>query len=129
SPAGRLPITIPRSVGQLPVFYYQKPSGRRGYLFANKEPLFPFGFGLSYTSFRYGNVRLSKSTITAQASTAQVDVTNVGTRAGDEVVQMYVVARQSSVTRPIKLLKGFQRISLRPGETKTVEFKVGPDEL
>ena len=130
NPAGRLPMTVPRSVGQLPVFYYQKPSGRRGYLFANKEPLFPFGFGLSYTSFRYSNVRLTGAAIDPQGSSAaRVDVTNTGARAGDEVVQMYVAAQQSSVTRPLKLLKGFQRISLQPGETKTVEFTIGPAEL
>ena len=130
NPGGRLPMTVPRSVGQLPVFYYQKPSARRAYLFSSPEPLFPFGFGLSYTTFRYDNLKLSKPSIAPQeATTARVDISNVGSRAGDEVVQMYVGAESSSVTRPLKLLKGFQRITLRPGETKSVEFTVGPAEL
>jgi beta-glucosidase len=130
NPAGRLPITVPKSVGQLPDFYYQKPSASRSYLFSEKAPLFPFGFGLSYTQFRYSNLRLAKPSIGAQESTtAQVEVSNVGTRAGDEVVQMYLGVELSSVTRPTKLLKGFQRISLRPGETKSVEFAVGPAQL
>ena len=92
--------------------------------------MFPFGFGLSYTTFRFGNPRLECDTIASDASTrAFVDVTNAGERAGDEVVQMYIRDVVSSVTRPVKELKGFARIHLRAGETKTVSFTVGPDQL
>jgi beta-glucosidase len=92
--------------------------------------LFPFGFGLSYTTFRFSNPRLECDTIASDASTrAFVDVTNAGERAGDEVVQMYIRDVVSSVTRPVKELKGFARIHLRAGETKTVSFTVGPDQL
>jgi len=131
NPSGKLPITFPRSVGQIPAYYYHKPSARRGYLFASKEPLFPFGHGLSYTRFRYSNLRLSANPIrVGQTATLTVDVTNSGDRAGDEVVQFYVRDLLSSrVTRPVKLLKRFQRISLEPGETEQVAFPVGQEEL
>jgi beta-glucosidase len=130
NPAGRLPITVPRNVGQLPVYYYSKPSAKRGYLYSPATPLFSFGYGLSYTTFRYDNFRLAPATITTSGSTSMsVDVTNSGTRAGDEVVQMYIHHEVSSVTQPIKILKGFQRISLKAGETRTVQFTLGPEEL
>ena len=131
NPGGRLPITFPRSVGQIPAYYYRKPSARRGYLFSNKEPLFAFGHGLSYTTFAYDNLRLSADKMTAdQSTTLAVDVTNTGLRAGDEVVQLYIHDVLSErVTRPVKLLKGFQRITLQPGETRTVTFKVGREQL
>ena len=130
NPSGKLPITIPRSVGQLPDYYYQKPSARRGYLFTSKEPLFPFGYGLSYTTYKYSNLRLSPEKIGPAGETiASVDVTNTGRRAGDEVVEMYIRDEVSSVTRPVKELKGFRRIHLEPGETKTVEFPITPDRL
>ncbi len=130
NPAGRLPITVPRSVGQLPVFYNQKPSAHRPYLFANSTPLFPFGYGLSYTKFRYANLRLEPATISVDGRTkVSVDITNAGNRTGDEVVQLYIRDEISSVTRPIKELKGFQRISIKPGEIRTVSFSIGPQEL
>ena len=131
NPGGKLPITFPRSVGQLPVYYYHKPSARRGYLFTNWEPLFPFGHGLSYTSFAYSNLRLDAEKIRINETTLlSVDVTNTGKRAGDEVVQLYVHDVLSQrVTRPVKLLKGFQRITLQPGETRTVTFPVGREQL
>ena len=130
NPAGRLPITVPRSVGQLPDYYYQKPSARRPYLLSDSSPLFPFGYGLSYTKFRYANLRLGPGAISANGHTkVSVDVTNVGSRKGDEVVQLYVRDEVSSVTRPIKELKGFERISIKPGETRTVTFNIGPEEL
>jgi beta-glucosidase len=130
NPAGRLPITVPRSVGQLPDYYYSKPTAKRGYLFADKSPLFPFGFGLSYTTFKYSNLRMARASITPTGTTSvSVDVTNTGTRAGDEVVQMYIRDDVSSVTRPVKELRGFERISLKPGETKTVSFTIGPEAL
>ena len=130
NPAGRLPITVPRSVGQLPDFYNQKPSAHRPYLFANSTPLFPFGYGLSYTKFRYANLRLEPATIPANGKTrVSVDVSNTGNRVGDEVVQLYIRDEISSATRPIKELKGFQRVSIKPGETRTVSFSIGPQEL
>jgi beta-glucosidase len=131
NPGGKLPITFPRSVGQIPAYYYHKPSARRGYLFTSKEPLFPFGHGLSYTRFRYSNLGLSADPIRVdETATLTVDVTNSGDRPGDEVVQFYVRDLLSSrVTRPVKLLKGFQRISLQPGETRRVTFPVGREQL
>ncbi len=131
NPGGKLPITFPRSVGQIPAYYYHKPSARRGYLFSNAEPLFPFGHGLSYTTFAYNNLCLSADKITAsETAILSVDVTNTGDRAGDEVVQFYVHDLLSErVTRPVKLLKGFQRLTLRAGETRTVSFSVGRDQL
>lgn len=130
NPAGRLPITVPRNVGQLPDYYYQKPSARRGYLGSSIQPLFPFGWGLSYTTFKYSGLRLSPSTIgTAGQTTVSVEVTNAGKVRGDEVVQLYVRDEVSSVTRPIKELRGFRRIALDPGEKKTVEFNLGFDQL
>jgi beta-glucosidase len=130
NPAGKLPITFPRSVGQLPAFYNRKPTARRGYLFTSKEPLFPFGFGLSYTTFDYSNLKISPAQIgPAGQATVSVTVTNSGKRAGDEIVQVYIRDLVSSVTRPVMELKDFKRISLSPGEGKTVEFIVTPDKL
>ncbi len=130
NPGGRLPVTFPRGVGQLPDYYYQKPSAKRGFLFNGIEPLYPFGHGLSYTTFKYSNLKVADAKIgTNGSTTVSVDVTNTGTRAGDEVVQMYVRDLVSSVTRPVKELKGFSRISLAPGEKKTVTFPITPDRL
>ena len=131
NPGGKLPITFPRTVGQIPAYYYHKPSARRGYLFSSKEPLFPFGHGLSYTSFAYSNLRLDRSRITADESALlSVEVSNSGSRAGDEVVQLYIHDVLSEWTpRPVKLLKGFQRIHLQPGETRTVTFSIGRAQL
>jgi beta-glucosidase len=130
NPAGRLPITVPRSTGQLPDYYYQKPSAKREYLGSTVLPLFPFGWGLSYSTFKYSNLRATPDSIGPQGSaTVSVDVTNSGAVRGDEVVQLYIRDEVSSVTRPVKELRGFRRITLNPGETKTVEFTLGPDEL
>ncbi len=130
SPGGKLPITIPRSVGHIPAYYNYKPAARRGYLFDDVTPLFPFGFGLSYTTFRFGAPRLAKAVIRKNESTAvRVDVTNTGKVAGDEVVQMYIRDKVSSVTRPVKELKGFQRITLEPGQTKTVSLEIAAEHL
>lgn len=130
NPGGHLPVTIPRSVGQLPMFYNHKPSARRGYLFESTEPLFPFGHGLSYTTFEYDHLRLEPNQIGPYGTTSvSVDVTNTGDRAGDDVVQLYLRDRVSSVTRPVKELRGFERISLDSGETTTVSFEIGPDDL
>ena len=130
NPSGKLPMTIPRSVGHLPAFYNYKPSARRGYLFDDVSPLYPFGFGLSYTTFAFKKPRLVKNKIHRDESTQLlVDVKNTGKRAGTEVVQMYIRDCVSSVTRPIKELKGFQKVSLRPGETRTVALDITPESL
>lgn len=130
NPGGKLPVTVPRSVGQLPMFYNAKPSARRGYLFDTTDPLYPFGFGLSYTSFDLSSPRLSATKIgVGGTASVLVDVRNTGQREGDEVVQLYVRDKVSSVTRPIKELKGFQRVTLKPGESRTLTFTVGPEAL
>jgi len=127
NPSGKLPISIPRSVGHVPAFYNHKPSARRGYLFDDVSPLYPFGFGLSYTTFEFSAPRLAKTRIQRDGSTRlSVDVKNTGTREGAEVVQLYIRDLASSVTRPVKELKGFQRIVLQPGETRTVVFEITP---
>jgi beta-glucosidase len=130
NPSGKLPISFPRSVGHLPVFYNYKPSARRGYLWDDVSPLFAFGYGLSYTTFAIKNVRLEKSRIKTKGSTRVLaEVTNTGKREGAEVVQMYIRDVVSSATRPVKELKGFQKVTLRPGETRTVAFEITPDLL
>src|SRR5207245_8865866 len=130
NPGGKLPISVPRSVGQLPDYYYQKPSAKRGYLGSTTEPLFPFGWGLSYTTFKYSNLRVASGTIGPEGQTkVSVDLTNTGSIRGDEVAQLYIHQKIRSVTRPIKELRGFHRISLRPGETKTIEFTLWPKDL
>ncbi len=123
NPGGKLPVTIPRSVGQLPMFYNQKVTAHRGYVFSSKEPLFPFGYGLSYTSFTIGAPQLSTPQVKAgQSVTVSVEVRNTGTRAGDEVVQLYVHETVASVTQPVKQLKGFRRVTLAAGQATTVRF-------
>ncbi|WP_088184366.1 glycoside hydrolase family 3 N-terminal domain-containing protein [Sphingobium sp. Z007] len=128
NPGAKLPVTVARDAGQIPIFYNRKPSARRGYVFEDVSPLFPFGFGLSYTQFTFGKPRLSALRIGVGGTvTVEVDVRNTGDRAGDEVVQLYVHDQTASVTRPIQELKGFERIALAPGETKTVRLTLGPD--
>ena len=130
NPAGRLPITVPRTVGQLPDYYYQKPSAKREYLDDTTKPLFPFGWGLSYSSFKYENLRVTPDTIGPKGTAkVSVSVTNTSQRRGDEVVQLYIRDEVSSVTRPIKELRGFRRIALDAGQTRDVEFMLGFDEL
>ncbi|MEM6793783.1 MAG: glycoside hydrolase family 3 N-terminal domain-containing protein [Acidobacteriota bacterium] len=130
NPGGRLPVSVPRSAGHLPVFYNYKPTARRGYLFDTTEPLWPFGFGLSYTSFSYGAPTLEDATIAPDGSTQlSVPVTNTGSVTGDEVVQLYIRDVFSSVTRPVRELRAFERIRLEPGESRTVSFRIGPEEL
>ena len=129
-PGGKLPVTVARHVGQLPVFYNAKPSARRGYLFDTTQPLFPFGYGLSYTTFAYANVRVTPARIGPEArTTVSVDVTNTGTRSGDEVAQLYIRDAVSLATRPVKELRGFRRVTLQPGETRTITFEIGPEQL
>ncbi len=130
NPGGKLPITIPRSAGHLPAYYNYKPSARRGYLFDDVSPLYPFGFGLSYTTFALDNVRLKNKRIKRDGSTkVLVDVQNTGKRDGTEVVQMYIRDLVSSVTRPVKELKGFKKVFLNAGEKQTVEIEIAPESL
>jgi beta-glucosidase len=130
NPGGKLPVTVARHVGQLPVFYNHKPTARRGYLFDTTKPLYPFGFGLSYTSFDISAPRFTSATIRKdQNATVSVDVTNTGRRLGDEVVQLYVRDDEASITRPVLELKRFQRVTLRPGERRRVTFALKPEDL
>jgi beta-glucosidase len=130
NPGGKLPITFPRSVGHIPAYYYRKPSAQRSYVFSRNGPLFPFGHGLSYTTFEYHDLRVTPAQIKPDGTAhVSVRVINTGQRAGDEVVQLYVRDRVSSVTRPVKLLQGFRRITLAPGTDQTIEFEITPDQL
>jgi len=130
NPGSKLTVSFPRSVGQLPIYYNHKPTSRRGYLLSTTSPLFAFGHGLSYTTFKYSNLKVTKPKIkTDEATTVTVDITNTGKVRGDEVAQMYIRDEISSVTRPVKELKDFARISLNAGETKTVTFTVTPAKL
>nr|NUR37574.1 beta-glucosidase [Sphingomonas sp.] len=130
NPGGKLPVTIARSVGQLPIYYNHKPSSHRGYLFDTTQPLYPFGYGLSYTKFDVSAPRVVTPSVAAgQAAQVEVDVTNTGPRLGDEVVQLYVHDDEASVTRPVLELKRFQRVTLAPGEKRTLRFDLRPDDL
>jgi beta-glucosidase len=130
NPGGKLPITIPRDTGQVPVYYNRRSTSFRSYVDLTREPLWPFGYGLSYTTFSIANPLVTPTTIgPGGRATVTVDVTNTGMRAGDEVVQLYVHDVVSSVTRPVKELAGFERVTLRPGEKKTVTFSLGPEAL
>ena len=130
NPGGKLPVTFPRNVGQLPFYYNHKPTARRGYLFDEKAPLYPFGFGLSYSTFELGAPTLSSATIAANGSVVvTVPVQNTSNRAGDETVQIYVRDKVSSVTRSVKDLKAFRRVTLAAGESKNVIFTLTPESF
>jgi beta-glucosidase len=139
APSGKLPVTFPRATGQVPIYYAHKNTGRPAdpnshytskYLDLPWTPLFPFGHGLSYTTFSYGNLRLSKNSLRGSDSLAvTVDVTNTGRRAGTEVAQLYLRDDAATVTRPVRELRGFRRIELQPGETRTLRFSLGPQDL
>ncbi|MBN1791589.1 MAG: glycoside hydrolase family 3 C-terminal domain-containing protein [Bacteroidales bacterium] len=131
NPSGKLTITFPKSSGQLPMYYNHKPSAQfHDYLSQDINPLFYFGYGLSYSHFKYGNPVLTKKSIKPDESVwVEVNITNTGKMAGDEIVQLYIRDRVSSVTRPVKELKGFQRVSLKPGEMKTVRLEITPEKL
>jgi beta-glucosidase len=131
NPAGRLPITFPVSEGQLPLYYNHKPTGRGDdYVDLTGMPAFPFGFGLSYTTFEYSGLTIEPAEIDPSGTAAvRCTVKNTGTRAGDEVVQLYVRDVLGSVARPVMELKGFARVSLAPGESKDVRFTLGPEHL
>jgi beta-glucosidase len=135
NPGGKLPVTFPQNVGQVPIYYNHEPTGRpcdvtQKYNSRYRDlptcaPLFPFGYGLSYTTFDVSNLRLSSSTMSRRGSVvASVDVKNTGNRAGDDVVQLYIHDPVASISQPVRRLRGFQRVTLAPGETKTVSFRL-----
>jgi beta-glucosidase len=138
NPEGRLPLSWPRTTGQVPIYYAHnlthQPEDLKHftsrYLDIPSSPLYPFGYGLSYTQFAFSNLQLSQTTLTPGGSLeVSVDVENTGGRSGSEVVQLYIHQRAGSASRPIRELKGFQRIALGPGERKTAHFTLGKDEL
>jgi beta-glucosidase len=130
NPGGKLPVSFPRGVGQLPLFYNRKPTAMRGYLFDTTRPLFAFGHGLSYTTFTYSAPTVAPARIAPDGTAiVSVEVTNAGARAGEEVVQLYIRAEVSRATRPVMELKGFRRITLAPGERRTLTFELGPEHL
>jgi beta-glucosidase len=138
SPSGRLPLSWPRSVGEIPTYYNHKSTGRptapdrwhTGYLDQGSAPLFPFGYGLTYTKFSYGNLKMESPAVAANGTLrVSADILNTGAREGTEVVQLYVHDRVAPTSRPVRELKGFQRVSLAPGEHKTVEFTVKANDL
>ncbi len=135
NPGGKLPITFPRSVGQVPIFYAHRPSGGRShwkehYVETSAKPLYPFGHGLSYTHFQFGNLRIEPAVVQAGGVvTVQVDVRNTGNLAGDEVVQLYTHQDVPYVTRPVKELKGFKRVTLERRQSRTVTFRVAVNQL
>ncbi|MFT6907476.1 MAG: beta-glucosidase [Oleiphilaceae bacterium] len=137
SPSGKLPISIPRSTGQIPIYYNRKPKGKaigirtyNAYQDEEETPLYPFGFGLSYSAFEYSNIRVSQAEILAnQSVTISVKITNTGDVCASEIAQCYIRDVIASTTRPVRELKGFERVSLRAGESTEVCFKLGPDEL
>lgn len=131
NPSGKLTVTFPKNVGQLPMYYNHKPSAQfHNYISEDNKPLYPFGFGLSYTTYSYSNIKLSSANMNANDTVwASVQVTNTGKMNGDEIVQLYIHDKVSSVTRPVKELKGFERITLNVGETKTVQFAIEASKL
>jgi beta-glucosidase len=141
NPSGKLTATFPRDVGQIPIYYNHKNTGRpyRGdpgyryvsrYLDVPNDPLYPFGYGLSYTTFSYGDIKLSKTRLTGDETLlASVDVTNTGKRVGEETVQLYLTQPVASVTRSVEDLRGFQKVLLQPGETRQVTFRITPEDL
>jgi len=130
NPGGKLPVTFPRHSGQLPVYYNRRPTSFRNHLDLTREPLWAFGYGLSYTTFQLDDLRVASPAIGPGGTTeVSVRVRNSGARAGDEVVQLYIRDQVSSVTRPVKELRGFARVTLQPGDARTVTFRLGPDEL
>jgi beta-glucosidase len=141
NPAGKLTITFPRNVGQIPIYYNHKNTGRpyKGdpaakyvsrYLDVSNDPLYPFGYGLSYTTFAYGDVKLNKTSLEGNDTLlASVSLSNTGKRVGEETVQLYLSQPVASVTRSVEDLRGFQKVRLEPGETRKVTFRITPEDL
>jgi len=138
SPSGRLPVSWPRSIGQIPLYYNHKSTGRpsapdrwhTGYLDLSSTPLYSFGYGLTYTTFSYSNMKVASPTISSDGTLqASAEIENSGKRDGTEVVQFYVRDRVGPTSRPVRELKGFQRVTLKPGERKTVMFNVKASDL
>jgi beta-glucosidase len=141
NPSGKLPMTFPRSTGQIPIYYNHLSTGkppyndsaayyRTGYMDLMQNPKFPFGYGLSYTQFKYSDLQLSKSKIKrGEILHVKLNVTNSGKYAGEEVVQLYIHDKVASLVRPVKELKDFQKIFLNPGETKLITFNIGKEKL
>ena len=141
NPSGKLTATFPRDVGQIPIYYNHKNTGRpyagdpnyryvSRYLDVSNDPLYPFGYGLSYTTFSYGNVELSQTNLIGDETLlASIDVSNTGQRAGEETVQLYLSQPAASVTRSVEDLRGFQKVNLQPGETRKVTFHITPEDL
>ena len=138
NPSGKLTVSIPQSEGHIPVFYNYKPTGRgyyhspgtierpgRDYVFASTDPLFPFGFGLSYTTFEYSNLSIKQKKISEYDNIElTISVKNTGKREGKEIIQVYINDKISSVTTPVKVLKAFKKVNIRPGETVNVDFRI-----
>jgi len=138
NPGGKLPVSWPRTAGQEPLYYNHnlthepedRPTFTSRYWDISSKPLYPFGYGLTYTTFTFGNLRLSKTSLKAgEATEVQVDVTNTGSVPGDAVGQVYIHQRSGSASRPVRQLKGFKRVTLKAGETQTLLFALGKDEL
>jgi beta-glucosidase len=128
NPGGRLPVTFYRNVDQLPPFEDYRMAGKT-YRYFKGEPLYPFGHGLSYTKFKYDKLRVAKTVAVNENVSVSVEVRNVGDRAGDEVVQLYLTHLGATIPVPIRSLEGFQRVSLKPGETRTIQFALTPKQL
>jgi beta-glucosidase len=140
NPGGKLPVSFPQSVGQIPIYYNHEPTGRpcdvtskynsRYRDLKTCDPLFAFGYGLSYTTFKIDNLSLSSKSMPVKGSVqASVDVQNTGSRAGDEVVQLYIHDPVASLSQPVRRLRGFQRVSLNAGEKKTVTFRLDASDV
>src|SRR5206468_4106303 len=140
NPGGKLPVSFPRALGQIPIYYNHEPTGRpcditskynSRYRDLNScDPLYPFGFGLSYTTFSMSNLRLSKHTVSKNGRvTALVDVANTGGRKGDDVVQLYIHDPVASISQPVRRLRGFQRVTLNPGQKQTVSFTLDKSDF
>jgi len=138
NPGGKLPVSWPRGSGEEPLYYNHnlthepedRPNFTSRYWDIGSKPLYPFGYGLSYTTFKFDNLHLSRASIKAgDATEVSVDVTNAGSVAGDAVAQVYIHQRYGSASRPVRELKGFKRVALKPGETQTLKFTLGKDEL
>jgi beta-glucosidase len=141
NPSGKITASFPRNVGQIPIYYNQLNTGRpfhkgdspkfkSDYLDVSNDPLYPFGYGLSYTTFKYSDISLSSNTLNSSGRIiATVNVTNTGTRSGKETVQMYIRDMVGSIARPVKELKGFKQIVLQPGETQKVSFTISVNDL